>query len=115
MAIQPPHGIERRRLRRVLKRIPAAFDAGTARGRGHIKNLSKGGVFVRTDRLPEPGSDVRILFHDRGGSKIEVHGVVAWTTDQLSPEEDAGAAGFGVRFSYVSDEYLEFFEQILTH
>jgi uncharacterized protein (TIGR02266 family) len=114
MTNQPPRGIERRRLRRVLKQVPVAFEAGCVRGRGHIKNLSKGGVFVRTDRLPDSGDDVRILFHDRKGSKIEVLGIVAWTTDQL-PSEEVGPSGFGMRFSHVPDEYLEFFEQVLTH
>lgn len=106
-------GIERRRLRRVMKRIPAAFEAGKLRGKGHIKNVSKEGLFVRTNVLPPAGSPVRVVFHDRHGSKIEVRGTVRWTTDQLPPEEQA-KPGFGVHFQNASDEFSEFFEQILT-
>ena len=108
-----PTGIERRRLRRVMKRIPAAFEAGKLRGKGHIKNISKEGLFVRADVLPAAGAPVRIVFHDRQGSKIEVRGTVRWTTQQLPPEEKA-KPGFGVYIERGNDEFNDFFEGILT-
>jgi hypothetical protein len=106
-------GIERRRLRRILKRIPAAFEAGKLRGKGHIKNVSKEGLFVRTNALPVTGAPVRVVFHDRHGSKIEVRGTVRWTTAQLPPEEKA-KPGFGVYIPRGNEAFDEFFEQILT-
>jgi len=108
-----PTGIDRRRLKRVMKRIPAAFEAGKLRGRGYIKNISKAGLFVRTSILPPMGAPVRVLFHDRKGSKLEVHGTVRWTTQLLPPEENA-KPGFGVLIEPVSEEFSEFFENILT-
>ncbi len=108
-----PLGIERRRLRRVMKRIPAAFESGKLRGKGYIKNISKEGLFVRTSVLPNAGSAVRIVFHDRNGSKVEVRGTVRWTTLQLPPEETA-KPGFGVFIEPGNDEFSEFFENILT-
>jgi hypothetical protein len=106
-------GIERRRLRRILKRIPAAFEAGKMRGKGHIKNVSKEGLFVRTTSLPNAGAPVRVVFHDRQGSKIEVRGTVRWTTAQL-PAEEKAKPGFGVYIPRGNDAFDEFFEQILT-
>ena len=108
-----PFGIERRRLRRVMKRIPAAFEAGKLRGKGYIKNVSKEGLFVRTSILPATGSPVRIVFHDRNGSKVEVRGTVRWTTQQLPPDEKA-KPGFGIYIEPGNDEFKEFFETILT-
>ncbi len=108
-----PSGIERRRLRRVMKRIPAAFEAGKLRGKGHIKNISKEGLFVRTSVLPSAGTPVRIVFHDRHGSKVEVHGTVRWSTAQLPPAEKA-KPGFGVYIEPGNEEFSEFFEHILT-
>jgi PilZ domain-containing protein len=104
--------VERRRLRRILKRIPAAFEAGKLRGKGHIKNVSKEGLFVRTSVLPPVGDDVRVLFHDRNGSKIEVRGLVRWTTDQL-PAGEKAKPGFGVFIARGNAVFDEFFEQIL--
>jgi hypothetical protein len=104
--------VERRRLRRILKRIPAAFEAGSLRGKGHIKNVSKEGLFVRTSALPPVGIDVRVLFHDRNGSKIEVRGTVRWTTAQL-PAREKAKPGFGVYIARGNEDFDEFFGQIL--
>jgi len=104
--------VERRKLRRILKRIPASFEAGAMRGKGHIKNVSKEGVFVRSNVLPPVGADVRIVFPDRNGTKIEVRGLVRWTTDQLPPAEKA-KPGFGVYIPRGNETFDEFFEQIL--
>jgi Tfp pilus assembly protein PilZ len=103
---------ERRKLRRILKRIPAAFEAGSLRGKGHIKNVSKEGLFVRTAVLPAMGDDVRVIFHDRNGTKIEVHGTVRWTTAQL-PRDQKPKPGFGVHVPRGNEDFDEFFEQIL--
>jgi hypothetical protein len=104
--------VERRRLRRILKRIPASFEAGSMRGKGHIKNVSKEGLFLRTNALPPVGSDVRVLFPDRNGTKIEVRGTVRWTTDQL-PAAEKAKPGFGVYIARGNEVFDEFFEQIL--
>ena len=108
---KPPQ-VERRRLRRILKRIPASFEAGTLRGKGHIKNVSKEGLFLRTNALPTAGAEVRVLFPDRNGTKIEVRGLVRWTTNQLPPGEKA-KPGFGVYIPRGNEEFDEFFAQIL--
>ncbi len=107
-------GIERRRmLRRSIKRIPAAFEAGSTRGKGHVKNISKEGLFVRSATLPEPGSEVRLIFHDRQGTKVEVRGLVCWCTDQLPDAHDV-KPGFGVQLHERSDAFRDFYEQVLT-
>jgi hypothetical protein len=52
-------GRERRRmLRRAIPSIRAAFEAGELRGVGHVKNVSKEGLFLRSDILPQPGSEI---------------------------------------------------------
>ena len=104
--------VERRKLRRILKRIPAAFEAGKLRGKGHIKNVSKEGLFLRTSVLPALGDDVRVIFHDRTGSKIEVRGTVRWTTKQL-PREEQAKPGFGLHIPRGNEDFDEFFGQIL--
>jgi hypothetical protein len=107
------HGRERRRmLRRAIPSIRAAFESGELRGVGHVKNISKEGLFLRSDILPSPGSDIRILFHDRRGDKIELHGCVRWTTAQLG--DKTARPGFGVQLSRIDDDFRAFYEEILT-
>ena len=107
-------GRERRKLKRTVARVPASFEAGELRGKGHVKNVSKGGVFLRSDSLPEPGSDVRILFPSRDGRKVEVTGIVVWNTNEVAGQPEI-RRGFGVRFHEYSDAYREFYEEILLH
>lgn len=111
---QRPGGIERRKLKRTVARVPASFESGDLRGKGHVKNVSKGGVFLRSECLPESGSDVRILFHSRDGRKIEVTGIVVWNTNELGGHPEV-RPGFGIRFHEHSDAYREFYEQILLY
>jgi len=105
-------GRERRKLRRTVTRIPATFASGDTHGNGYVKNVSRGGVFLRTDTLPAPGAPVSILFHAPNGTKVEIAGVVRWTTDQL-PEE-TNFAGFGMQLEGDNEAYLEFFDALLV-
>ncbi len=104
-------GIERRKLKRSVARVPASFESGEVRGKGHVKNVSKGGLFLRSDVLPEPGSEIRVLFHTQQGRKVEIEGIVVWSTTEL--EQPDARPGFGVRFEGASEQFLEFYEQIL--
>ncbi len=104
-------GKERRRLKRVVKRIPIRFEAGGLRGQGHIKNLTKEGLYIRSHLLPEPGTRIRIEIVGQDGSKVEIPAVVRWTTAQL--REGGGAPGFGVMIEQRTPEFLGLFESLL--
>lgn len=106
--------VERRRLKRVVKRIPARYQCEGMIGKGHIKNVTQEGLFLRTDRLPSPGARIRLVFEPEDGPKVEVSGTVRWTTGQLQHAADT-SPGFGMRIENVSEEFLEFFENILLH
>ena len=105
--------VDRRRLKRYAKRIQAAFVSGPLNGEGHIKNLCKEGLFLRSERLPSPGAEVRVLIKPEDGRKIEVTGVVRWTTEQIPGREPQ--PGFGVLIESPTDEFLELFEELLLN
>lgn len=104
--------IERRRIKRTVKSIPARFQHEGRTQRGHIKNITKEGLFLRTDSLPPTGAAVRVIFETKAGAKIQVAGTVRWTTAQLPPSADT-PPGFGMKLDDVPEEFLEFFEQML--
>lgn len=107
-----PDGKERRRLKRVVKRVPIRFEAGGLRGQGHIKNMTKEGLFIRSHLLPEPETRVRIEISTKDGSKVEVDGQVRWTTAQLG--DVSAPPGFGVMITARTPEFLELFESLLV-
>ncbi len=104
--------IERRRLKRTVKSIPARFQCEGRTQRGYIKNITKEGLFLHTDSLPPPGASIRVIFETRDGPKVEVAGTVRWTTAQLPPSSDT-SPGFGMKIDDVPKEFREFFEQML--
>lgn len=104
--------IERRRLKRYVERLEVNFQCGRMRGQGHVRNLSKEGLFIRSDRLPQPGLAISITIESSAGDKIELEGTVRWTTAQLSQPRSV-PAGFGVRLDEMNPSYRELFEALL--
>ncbi len=104
---------KRIRLTRKLPPIAAAFKTENVRGEGHIGSLSREGMFIATETLPAEGDFVTIIFPDRSGSKIEVCGTVRWTTAEVG-QENCPKPGFGMHLEFLTDEYQEFYEELLT-
>ena len=107
---KPKSGIERRKHARLAKRLSVLCECEGTYWQGHIKNVSKSGVFVRSTMLPEPGSEVRLKFETLDGLKVDETGRVCWTTAGL-PKEEA-ASGFGALIDSPGREYREFFAEL---
>ncbi len=78
---------------RVQTRIPAEFRCGGLSGRGEVRNLSEGGLFVGTLAIPEEGSAVELTLTAPGKAVVRVKGLVWWT----APAGRAVPCGFGLR------------------
>ena len=127
---------ERRKHKRIrltgkLKPIPATFKTesvlqvlGTSakHGEGHIRSLSREGLFIATETVPTVGEFVTVIFSDRSCSKIEVCGTVRSTSAEqgLVPARKRmwlgnwPDSGFGMQLKSLTDEYQEFYEELLT-
>ncbi len=97
----------KRRYRRVAKRLSALVCVDGEYANGHVKNLSKLGLFVRSSMAPAPGSAVTVRFETITGQKIEVSGRVRWHNSGMV--SDPAARGFGIKLDDPSDAYLAFF------
>ena len=51
---------------RVRTKIPAEFEADGFRGRGEVRNVSQGGLFVGTLHIPEEGACVELRMQQPG-------------------------------------------------
>lgn len=61
-------------------------------------NLSRGGAFIHTHELLDPGRRVLIELSLPDGEQIEAIGRVAWTRRRLESPDDAASCGVGVEF-----------------
>ena len=90
--------------------IPTRFEADTLSGKGKVKNVSPGGLFVGTRIIPEEGETVQLRLCEPGSPEVEVSGLVWWTTDgQESPN---GQSGFGLRILEECDSYQRMIDRL---
>ena len=96
---------------RIQTALQTRFEAGPVKARGKIENVGPGGLFVGTPSIPETGDKVELRFEDRGGQRVEVTGVVWWTTD--CQEVPGGQpSGFGVRLVNAGEAYRELLRRL---
>ncbi len=101
-----------RSVRRVLKeRVQVRFETPSSSGTGHLKNVSREGLFVTTEAPPAAGDPALVVFQDLADRWIELSGVVSWTRDE-SESSAAALPGFGMKIASPSDAYLEFFKEL---
>jgi len=62
--------------RRIRTAIQAEFETGALRGRGKIRNMAEGGLFVGTAVVPQQGEPVSLSFRD--------HRAGGWTSTASS-------------------------------
>ena len=79
-----------------------------AEGIGHLKNVSRAGMFVRSNDLPRPEASIAIQFDaPETGVSINLRGEVRWTTDGHGGI--AAGPGFGVQLHEPPREFNDFF------
>ena len=92
--------------------IPAEFAAGEIKATGQIRNLNEGGLFVGTASIPAQGETVQLNFSVPGGARIELSGMVWWTTTD-SKEQRHRHPGFGLRLLEENADYRSWIESLL--
>jgi Tfp pilus assembly protein PilZ len=96
--------------RRIRTASATEFEAGALHGRGKIRNVAEGGLFVGTTEVPNQGELVSVSFRDMKGRELDVHGLVWWTTDEVPGPHRA--PGFGIRLLEESEDYSRFFDSL---
>ena len=99
-----------RRHRRVSTRIPVRIstiepDKDPWTGRPFFRasqetcaNVSRGGAFVKTTELLNPGRRVIVELNLPDGKQVEAIGRVAWTKRVIAPDQSEPDSGIGIEF-----------------
>jgi hypothetical protein len=77
-------------------------------------NLSRGGAFVRTGELLEPGKRVLLEISLPNGAQVEAIGRVAWTKRALERRGDEFDAGVGIEFLGGASSQLSLLEDFVS-
>ncbi len=88
-------------------RIPVRFVAEGTEAVGQLKNISKAGLFIRSEEMPRCGCPLAIQFESPDGRLVNLRGEVRWRTrDLVNPDVPPG---FGVQLHEPPAPYREFF------
>ena len=117
--------LQQRRFERVPADIPVRIstiepDLDPLTGRTYFRasqersaNLSRGGVFVQTHELLDPGRRVLVELSLPDGGQVEAIGRVAWTQRAMRTSSAALGCGVGIEFLGGAAEQLHALEQFV--
>jgi hypothetical protein len=66
---------------RIRTSLPVEIRVAGRVAEGTVRNASDGGVFVETRAIPPQGESVTLRFYPRSEARVEVSGIVWWTTE----------------------------------
>ena len=96
--------------RRGLALPETRFETKSVRdGRGRVKNVSQGGLFVLTSDIPLVGESVHFVFQDDAFVWIELVGAVRWIGQR---EDESGESGFGLEIEDEPKEYRAYVRRL---
>ena len=76
-----------------------------------MQNVSKSGVFVRSEEIPVRGETVKLTFARSFGDWVTVQGEVRWTTQHLDVDRPV-RPGFGLRIAEPPAEFKAFYREL---
>jgi len=76
-------------------------------------NLSRGGIFVRTEERLAPGRRVLVELTLPGGEAVEALGRVAWSRRILTPDGSEDEGGVGLQFIGASGDQMALLDHYL--
>ncbi len=108
----------RRKYRRVEASIRVAFRTKEELAVEYTKNISKGGIFLKTDQLVDPNAEIDLtISFPEGSGEYKIKGQVTrlMSVSRLSEEgENDQLFGVGIRFLNPADDLLRAVEQVIN-
>jgi hypothetical protein len=99
---------ERRSFARKKRRFLVEFRLRGAPCTGFTYDVSPGGIFVRSVRLPEPGTALTAQLHLPEGKRIEVRGKVVRSFRVPAALSRVVPSGFSIRLAETPEDYYQF-------
>jgi PilZ domain len=102
---------EKRTARRRDADMTVEFTQGSIRGTGVVGDVSRRGMFVRSNWIPGAGPMVRLTVKLPGGRRLVLSGRVVRTSEPIGPSGSAQRPGFGLRLSGDWPDYDDLFSK----
>ena len=77
-------------------------------GQGFTYDVSPSGIFVRSVRIPNPGTPIAATIHFLDGKKVDLHGTVVRSFRAPASLSNVVPSGFGLSLGEVPEDYFQF-------
>lgn len=103
---------ERRKSKRYPTEIEVRYSSEQGLAVEWITNISKGGMFIKSENPLPPGTPLKITFSVPGREdlSIEVKGVVRWKAE---PSDPSIIPGMGVEITKIDEKNRRIFEELI--
>ena len=113
-------GAERRRFSRIKVRFLVEYRGEKIWQNARADNLSKGGLFIITDKTEPKGTEIEVIFDFGKGDRrtFQARGEVAWSREEPKTLEDGSVlpAGMGIEFKKLFPQDAErYLDEIIKH
>jgi uncharacterized protein (TIGR02266 family) len=105
-------GIERRRFPRINVKFFVEYRGEKIWQNAEVKDISKGGMFIITDKIEPPGTKIEVIFEFGKEERrvLQAEGFVVWSRDKDMTSEGL-PMGMGIEFTKIfpqdGKDYLE--------
>ncbi|HEY7864041.1 MAG TPA: PilZ domain-containing protein [Thermoanaerobaculia bacterium] len=99
---------EKRRFPRKKRRFLVEFHMENGGGQGFTYDVSPSGIFVRSVRIPNPGTSIVATLHLLDGKTCDIRGTVVRSFRAPASLSNVVPSGFGLQLADVPEDYFQF-------
>ncbi len=103
--------MEKRKERRLKKRVMVKFGESILERIGFTSNLSQNGLYINSTQIYPSGKKIKILLSD-GGKSFSLKGEVKWSIKYPSHFHSYIPSGMGVYIKEAPGDFYEFVREI---
>ncbi|MEP6993129.1 MAG: PilZ domain-containing protein [Acidobacteriota bacterium] len=101
-------GRKKRSFERTKRRLLVEFNLGGANYSGFTNDISPTGLFVRSNRLPDPGTALAVSLHLPEGKHVVLRGKVVRSFRVPAALSRLIPSGFALQLSDSPEDYFQF-------
>ena len=99
-----------KQVRRTKRRLAVRFGAGKPERLGYTQNISETGLYIETNYVIDPGTDLQLEIDTRE-QKFEMWATVVWARRIPPNLQSVMRGGLGCRFAHPSQDWIDFYHR----
>jgi len=100
----------KRGILRARRRLAVRFGVAKPDKLGYTQNISESGLYIETNHLIDPGTDLQLEI-DTPGQRFELWATVVWARRLPPSFQQRLRGGLGCQFAFPSQDWINFYQR----